>query len=86
MHSKAPCNICICSVILGQLEPFRNYKGFSTIFPKNVRCNLSFTGSENFSDSPLNDIFESENFRFFFSAKNSVTLGVKYEKLSFRKL
>ena len=34
MHSKAPYNICICSVILGQLEPFRNYKGFSMIFPK----------------------------------------------------
>ena len=25
--------IC-CSVILGQLESFRNYKGFSIIFPK----------------------------------------------------
>ena len=34
MHSKAPYNICICSVILGQLEPFRNNKGFSMIFPK----------------------------------------------------
>ena len=29
MHSKAPCNICICSVILKQLEPLQNYKGFS---------------------------------------------------------
>ena len=34
MHSKEPYNICICSVILGQLEPFRNNKGFSMISPK----------------------------------------------------
>ena len=26
--------ICICSVILGELKSFRNYKGFSIIFPK----------------------------------------------------
>ena len=35
MHSSTPSyKICICSVILGQLESFRNYKGFSIIFPK----------------------------------------------------
>ena len=33
-HSKRHYEICICSIILGQLESFRNYKGFSIIFPK----------------------------------------------------
>ena len=40
---------------------------------------------ENFPDSSLNHIFESENFRFRFSTKNSITWGVKCDKLSFRK-
>ena len=26
--------MCICSVILGDFQSFRNYKGFSIIFPK----------------------------------------------------
>ena len=39
----------------------------------------------NFPDSSLNHIFESENFRFRFSTKNSITWGVKCDKLSFRK-
>ena len=34
MHSKRRHKICICSVILGELEAFRNYKGFRDIFPK----------------------------------------------------
>ena len=34
MRSKRRYEIYICSVILGQLESFRNYKGFSIIFPK----------------------------------------------------
>ena len=32
--SKRRYKICICSVILGELESFRNYKGFSINFPK----------------------------------------------------
>ena len=32
MHSKWRYKICICSVIPGELESFRNYKGFSIIF------------------------------------------------------
>ena len=31
MHSKGRYKICTCSVILGELESFRNYKGFSII-------------------------------------------------------
>ena len=34
MQSEGRYKICICSVILGELESFRNYKGFSIIFPK----------------------------------------------------
>ena len=32
--SKRRYKSCICSVILGQLESFRNYKGFSIFVPK----------------------------------------------------
>ena len=34
IHSKRRNKICICSVILGEVEPFRNYKGLRIIFPK----------------------------------------------------
>ena len=54
-------------------------------FPENFRCNLTFNESENFSDSSLYHILESENFRFPFSKKNGVTWIVKYEKLNFGK-
>ena len=43
MHSKRRYKICICSVILGELEPFRNYKGFSDIFPKILDAVERFT-------------------------------------------
>ena len=34
MHSQRRYKICICSVILGHLESFRNFEGLSIIFPK----------------------------------------------------
>ena len=34
MHSKGRYKICTCSVILGELESFRIYKGFSIILQK----------------------------------------------------
>ena len=37
-----------------------------------------FYESENFSDSSLHDILESESVRFPFSKKNSITWVVKY--------
>ena len=49
------------------------------------QINLTFQESKNFSNSSLHRIFESENFRFPFSAKNSLTQGAKCEKLNFRK-
>ena len=41
MHSKRRYKICICSVLLGELVSFRNYKGLSIIFPKKLRWNLT---------------------------------------------
>ena len=35
--------ICICSVIEGDFESFRNFKGFSIIFPKTVDAIHRFT-------------------------------------------
>ena len=34
MQSEGRYKTSICSVILGDLESFRNYKGFGIIFPK----------------------------------------------------
>ena len=57
----------------------------SYYFPENVRCDLTFYKCENFSDSSLHHILESENFTFPFSKKNIVTWVVKNEKLNFTK-
>ena len=57
MHSKPCYKSCICSVVLGQLESFRNHLGPQYYFPENFRCNFSFYESENFSDSSLHRIF-----------------------------
>ena len=67
MRSKRRYKSCICSVILGELESFRNYKGLQYYFPEKCRCNLAHYEKENFFDSSLHHIFESENFRFPFS-------------------
>ena len=72
------CYQVTCSV-LGQLESFRNYLRPQYHFPENFRCNFRFYESENFSDSSLHRIFESENFRFPFSTKNRLTWGLKCE-------
>ena len=87
MHSKRRYKICICSVILGQLESFRNYQGPSITFPINFRCNLTFHESEKFLILiPLSIAFLNRKILgFLFTTKNSLTWGVKYEKLNFRK-
>ena len=51
-------------------------RGFSVIFPKILDAIYVLYESGDFSDSFLNHIFESENFRFlFFFRKNSIILG-----------
>ena len=64
---------------------FSNYKDLSIIFSKMLDAILKFYESENFSDSSFQRIFESENFGFPFSTKNSLTWGLKCKKLNFRK-
>ena len=74
MHSKRRYKICICSVILGEKESFRNYKGLGIIFP----IILDAIWSEIFSDSSLRRIFESENFSFFLGKWN---VKIKLQKI-----
>ena len=83
MHSNRRYKICICSVILGALEYFRNYKGFSIIFPKILDALNVFKKVIIFLIAP-HHIFESEHFRFF-GTKSSLIWTVKCEKFNFRK-
>ena len=43
MHYKRRRKICICSVILGELAVFRNYKGLSVILSKRLHAIEHFT-------------------------------------------
>ena len=56
------------------------------IIPENLRCNLTYYERDNVLDSSLHHIFEFENFRFPFSTKKSLTLGVKCEKIKLQKI
>ena len=38
LHYKRRYKTCICSVILGKFESFRNCKGFGIVFSKSFRC------------------------------------------------
>ena len=79
MHSKRRYEICICSVILGELEPFRNYKGLSIIFPKMLDAYLTYYESEIFSDFSSMAFSNPKNFRFYFFHEKSLTREVKCE-------
>ena len=67
MHSKQGCKICVCSVILAELESYRNHKSLSIIFPKILDEIWRITKVRHFL-IPLSimHIFEFENFRFPF--------------------
>ena len=66
---KRSDKICICSVILGELECFfSKLQGLQYHFTS-FGCNLTYYESENFADSPLHHIFESGNLAFLFSTK-----------------
>ena len=65
MHSKRRHKIFVCSVILGELQSFRNYKNYERA---------------NFSDSPLHLILESEHFSFPPITKSSLSLDGKMLK------
>ena len=59
-------------IILGELESSK-LQGLQYYFPENFRCNLTYYEGENFSDSSLYHIFESEILGLLFSTKNSLT-------------
>ena len=56
MHSKRGYKIWIYSVILGELESFRNYEGFSIIFPQ-ILDELKRITKVNFCVIPLSITF-----------------------------
>ena len=68
-------------------HPRGTYKGFINMnFPENFRSNLTYNERENFCDSSLHHIFESENFKFSFFTKHSLTWAVKNGKLTLHKI
>ena len=79
MHSKRRNKICVCSVILGELESFRNSRASGFSFTGNFRCNLVHYDKKKkkkkIVDSSLHHIFEYENFRFRFSSDKWPNLG-----------
>ena len=76
MHSKRRYKICIGSVILGELEPFRNY---SFIFAEILDAEPYFE-SENSSDSSFHPI-PSFHFSFHFFYKKQPNLFFHMEDL-----
>ena len=85
MHSKRRYKICICSAIPGELEYFRNYKGYSIIFPKILGAIQRITKERIFL-IPLSVTFLNPKILgFLCSKKNSLTWGVKCEKSNLRK-
>ena len=81
MHSKRRYKISICSVIIGDLEAFRNYKGFSVIFPKILDAIERFTEVRMFLIPLCITFLNAKLLGFLFLRK----LEGKYEKFNFRK-
>ena len=76
MHSKRRYKIYIWAT-----WDFSKLQGPQYYFPENFRCNVKFYESENFSDSFLHRLFESENFRFPFPMKKKANLGTEMWKI-----
>ena len=73
MHSKRRYKICICSVILGELESFRNYKGLSIIFPKILVEIWRITKVRHFLIPNAIIFLNTKVLGSLFSTKNSLT-------------
>ena len=71
MHSKRCYKICICLVILRELEAFRNYKGFSDIFLKILDAVERFTKGRIFL-TPLSITFWNPKILGFLSLRKLV--------------
>ena len=85
MDSKRRYKTCIWFGRPRATWVFSKLQGLRYYFPENFRCNFKFYRNENFSDSSLHRIFESDNFRFPFSTKNRLTWGLKCEIKLIRK-
>ena len=80
MYSKRRYKICICSVILAEVESFG---GFSIIFPKILHAISRFTKVRIFL-FPLSVTFLNPKILGFLSStKNSPTWVVRGEKIKF---
>ena len=67
MNFKRRYKICVCcSIILGELESFRNYKGFIFIFTIKILDGFNIFRKLGFSHSSFHHTFKSENFSFPF--------------------
>ena len=69
MYSKRRYKICICSVILEERESFRNYQGFSSIFPKVLDAIQRITKERIFLIPLSITILSPTILRFLFSRK-----------------
>ena len=81
MHFERRYKICTCQVILRELESFRNYKGFSIIFPKILDAIELVTKVTSFL-IPLHTFLNPKVLGIHFCTKNSLTWAVKCEKLN----
>ena len=79
MNSKRRYKICICSVILGELESFRNYKGLSIIFPKILDEFWPIAKVKHFLILNVTTVLNPKILGSLFSEKNSLTWDVKCE-------
>ena len=78
VHSKRRYKICICSVIVRQLESFRNYKrSVEYLLSAKILDTIIVTYYDgvNFSYSSLHHNFGSENFRLPFFYEKQLSLG-----------
>ena len=82
MHSRCRYNICICSVILGELESFQNYTGLSTFSPKILDAIWLNTKVRHFLIPFSITFLNPKILGFVFSQKNSLTWEIKCENLT----
>ena len=80
MYSKRRYKICICSVILAEVESF---SGFSIIFPKILHAISRFTKVRIFLFPLSVTFFNPKILGFLSSTKNSPTWVVRGEKIKF---
>ena len=79
MHSKRRHKIIICSIILGELESFRIYKGLSIIFPKILDEIWRITKVRHFLIAKAITFLKPKILDSLFSTKNGLTWEVKFE-------